>query len=363
MASFFVFSNGHMKSSLALLFMCGVFSVFSVRAGNAATQPVTLKLINPSFEESPNAEGWVHRETTIVDDREPNVNRAKDGTRWLLLPPASSAGQRLGRWVDLIAAGAPKAGDRFFTAFTLSSLQDADDATSSGAKAAPFVKLKVGLWLSSSTESWEGGQELTHKTLEERANHVRGDLNSYIDGAAVLSVGQEAHRQGDHYWLVFTNAAEPGKKNRGGGGSATIDLVSVTFSTPPPQHLGVETRPNLLIALQDDLGFGDVSSFNRASKIVTPNIDRLVAQGMRFTDAHSGATICGPSRVALLTGTLPSKLGVHGNFVTPRASLGPPTIPTGTATIASMCRNQVYVICMCAYRLISVLTQAHVYSY
>jgi len=61
-------------------------------------------------------------------------------------------------------------------------------------------------------------------------------------------------------------------------------------------------KPNVLILYADDLGYGDLGCYNPASKIPTPNLDQLAAQGMRFTDAHSSSGICTPSRYALLTG-------------------------------------------------------------
>lgn len=61
-------------------------------------------------------------------------------------------------------------------------------------------------------------------------------------------------------------------------------------------------RPNILILYADDLGFGDLSCYNSHGKIPTPNLDRLAAEGMRFTDGHSSSGICTPSRYALLTG-------------------------------------------------------------
>ncbi len=61
-------------------------------------------------------------------------------------------------------------------------------------------------------------------------------------------------------------------------------------------------RPNILLLLADDLGYGDVSCFNPQSLIQTTHLDRLAAGGMRFTDAHSPTAICTPTRYALLTG-------------------------------------------------------------
>lgn len=60
-------------------------------------------------------------------------------------------------------------------------------------------------------------------------------------------------------------------------------------------------RPNIVLIYADDAGYGDVSAYG-ATRLRTPHIDRLAAEGMRFTDAHSAAATCTPSRYALLTG-------------------------------------------------------------
>ena len=62
-------------------------------------------------------------------------------------------------------------------------------------------------------------------------------------------------------------------------------------------------KPNIVVILADDLGYGDVHCYNpERGKIPTPNMDRLAAQGMRFTDAHSSSGLCSPSRYTILTG-------------------------------------------------------------
>lgn len=66
--------------------------------------------------------------------------------------------------------------------------------------------------------------------------------------------------------------------------------------------IAAEPRPNIVILYADDMGYGDLGAQNSESKIPTPNLDRLAAQGMRFTDAHSSSGVCTPSRYALLTG-------------------------------------------------------------
>jgi len=65
-----------------------------------------------------------------------------------------------------------------------------------------------------------------------------------------------------------------------------------------------QQRPNVLFIYVDDLGYGDLSSYG-ATKIQTPNVDRLAQQGTRFTNAHSTSATCTPSRFALMTGVYP----------------------------------------------------------
>jgi len=60
--------------------------------------------------------------------------------------------------------------------------------------------------------------------------------------------------------------------------------------------------PNVVLILADDLGIGDLGAYNPDSKIPTPNLDRLAASGMRFTDAHSPSAVCTPTRYGILTG-------------------------------------------------------------
>ena len=61
-------------------------------------------------------------------------------------------------------------------------------------------------------------------------------------------------------------------------------------------------RPNIVYVLADDLGYGDVKALNPQGKIATPNMDRIAAEGMSFTDAHGSASVCTPSRYSILTG-------------------------------------------------------------
>jgi len=80
-----------------------------------------------------------------------------------------------------------------------------------------------------------------------------------------------------------------------------LSIIGIV-SCNPEKDKG-SSPPNIIIFYADDLGFGDVQSFNPVKgKIPTPNLDRLASEGMRFTDAHSSSGVCSPSRYALLTG-------------------------------------------------------------
>ena len=63
-----------------------------------------------------------------------------------------------------------------------------------------------------------------------------------------------------------------------------------------------EKLPNIVIILADDMGFGDPGCYKKDSKISTPCMDRLAAEGAKFTDAHSPSGFCSPTRYGLLTG-------------------------------------------------------------
>ncbi|HNX53903.1 MAG TPA: arylsulfatase [Pontiellaceae bacterium] len=78
---------------------------------------------------------------------------------------------------------------------------------------------------------------------------------------------------------------------------AVSGSCATAFAAPTPP-----AKPNIIIVLADDLGYGDVSCYNSESKIQTPFLDRMAAEGMRFTDAHTCSSVCTPSRYGLLTG-------------------------------------------------------------
>ncbi len=99
-------------------------------------------------------------------------------------------------------------------------------------------------------------------------------------------------------------------------------------------------KPNVLVILADDLGYGDVHCYNPdRGRIPTPNLDALAAQGMRFTDAHSSSGVCSPSRYALLTGRYHWRSRLQSGIV---PYLGDPLIAPDRLTVADFLKQQGY---------------------
>lgn len=93
------------------------------------------------------------------------------------------------------------------------------------------------------------------------------------------------------------------------------------------------SKPNILLILADDMGYGDLKAYNPQSKIATTHLDQLAASGLVFTDAHAGGSTCVPSRFALISGQYAARMGRRGNG---------PLIAKGQATIASLLRDNGY---------------------
>lgn len=81
---------------------------------------------------------------------------------------------------------------------------------------------------------------------------------------------------------------------------AAVVLLLVVASSRAAEP--VRRSPNIVVLLADDLGYGDLNCYNKDAKIPTPNLDRLAARSMRFTDAHTPSAVCTPTRYGLLTG-------------------------------------------------------------
>ncbi len=98
-------------------------------------------------------------------------------------------------------------------------------------------------------------------------------------------------------------------------------------------------NPNIIFILADDMGYGDMACQNPESKIPTPNLDRLAAQGVRFTDAHAPSSVCTPSRYALLTGRYAWRTRLKRGVLWP---WDPPLIEPGRTTVAAWLRDRGY---------------------
>lgn len=90
-----------------------------------------------------------------------------------------------------------------------------------------------------------------------------------------------------------------------------IIAVYTIFSTSFCQASENSKKPNILIIMVDDLGYGDLSCMG-GTDIQTPNIDNLFSRGMRFNNFYANCTVCSPSRASLLTGCYPDRVGVPG---------------------------------------------------
>jgi len=98
-------------------------------------------------------------------------------------------------------------------------------------------------------------------------------------------------------------------------------------------------KPNIVFILADDLGYGDLGCFGQ-KLIQTPSIDRLAAEGMRFTQAYAGATVCAPSRCSLMTGLHNGHAPVRGNReIKPEGQF---PMPADTVTVAHMLKKAGY---------------------
>lgn len=98
-------------------------------------------------------------------------------------------------------------------------------------------------------------------------------------------------------------------------------------------------KPNIIYIMADDLGYGDLGVYGQ-EKIKTPNIDRLAAEGIRFTNFYAGSTVCAPSRAVLMTGLHTGHAPVRGNReIQP---MGQQPLPDSTVTLAEVLKSVGY---------------------
>lgn len=118
-------------------------------------------------------------------------------------------------------------------------------------------------------------------------------------------------------------------------GIAALGLTGKS-SAATAAPLNAPTQPNIVIIYGDDVGFGDIGA-NGAKLIPTPNIDRLAAESLNFTDGHCSAATCSPSRFSMLTGTHAFRHGIR--ILPPNAPL---SIPTDVLTLPKMLQSAGY---------------------
>lgn len=115
-------------------------------------------------------------------------------------------------------------------------------------------------------------------------------------------------------------------------------LLSPPAAAPAAGVVKKPARPNIIFMLFDDLGYGEPACFRARSDFKTPNLDKLAREGMRFTDAHSAAAVCTPTRYGLMTGRYPWRIGQFGVL----SHFSAPIIGKERLTVASLLQAQGY---------------------
>ena len=110
-------------------------------------------------------------------------------------------------------------------------------------------------------------------------------------------------------------------------GPSTAEAQTNRLAQLPP------LRPNIIFILADDLGYGDLGCYGQ-TQIKTPNIDKLAAEGIRFTSCYAGSTVCAPSRCALMTGLHTGHATIRGNAAVP--------LEPGDRTVAEILKTAGY---------------------
>ena len=119
----------------------------------------------------------------------------------------------------------------------------------------------------------------------------------------------------------------------------TLLILFTTSCADKPVKESQIPKPNIIYILADDLGYGDPGCYNSNSGIRTPHIDWLAKEGMRFTDMHSGSSVCTPTRYGILTGRYSWRTRLKSGVLD---GLDPPLIEPGDLTVAEVLREAGY---------------------
>ena len=126
------------------------------------------------------------------------------------------------------------------------------------------------------------------------------------------------------------------------GGAVTAVIPSGSYGSEFAGSKDASKRPNIIFILADDLGYGDLGCYGQ-EKIKTPNLNRMAAEGMRFTQHYAGSTVCAPSRCALITGLHCGHTYVRGNYLMDHVKFeGDLPIPPDTVTLAKILKRAAY---------------------
>jgi arylsulfatase len=141
----------------------------------------------------------------------------------------------------------------------------------------------------------------------------------------------------DLYPLVIFCCQNKHQRNSHMKKTIALLLLSSIFGFRQPVSNPPQSSPNVILIFMDDLGYGDLSCYG-ALDYHTPNLDRLAAEGMRFTNFLSAQAVCSASRAGLLTGCYPNRIGISGALF-PNAKVG---LSKAETTIAEMLKQKGY---------------------
>jgi arylsulfatase A-like enzyme len=119
----------------------------------------------------------------------------------------------------------------------------------------------------------------------------------------------------------------------------SVGLIGSAAISPAVLAADAASRPNIVFVLADDLGYGDVKALNPEGKIATPNMDRLAAAGMIFTDAHSSSSVCTPTRYGVITGRYNWRSRLQSSV---QGGLSPRLIEQGRLTVPAFLKQHGY---------------------
>ena len=117
-------------------------------------------------------------------------------------------------------------------------------------------------------------------------------------------------------------------------------VLAVALGSTPAEAAKPARKPNFLIVLADDLGYGDLACYGHP-RIKTPNLDRLADEGLRLTNCYAAAANCSPARTGLMTGRTPYRVGIH-NWI---PMFSPMHVRREEITVATLLRQNGYTTC------------------